>query len=111
MSLIKCPECGNEVSDKATSCPKCAYPISPKPAEIPKPEDKPTVQTIELTSKPFKLQILLSVLAMIGGCIGMVTTAGTDGSSDGPPVFWMVVFFAGCLWLIVTRFLIWWHHE
>ena len=23
MALIKCPECGAEISDKATVCPKC----------------------------------------------------------------------------------------
>lgn len=28
MALIKCPECGKEVSDKADSCPECGYPIS-----------------------------------------------------------------------------------
>ncbi len=28
MSLIMCPECGNEVSDKAASCPKCGYLIN-----------------------------------------------------------------------------------
>ena len=28
MALIKCPECGTEVSDKAAACPKCAYPIA-----------------------------------------------------------------------------------
>ena len=28
MSLIKCPECGKEISDKAVSCPQCGYPIS-----------------------------------------------------------------------------------
>lgn len=27
MSLISCPECQNEISDKALSCPKCGYPI------------------------------------------------------------------------------------
>ena len=27
MALIKCPECGNVVSDMATACPKCGYPI------------------------------------------------------------------------------------
>jgi ribosomal protein L7/L12 len=27
MSLIPCPECGSQVSDKAEKCPKCAYPI------------------------------------------------------------------------------------
>lgn len=25
MALIKCPECGNEISDKAKSCPHCGY--------------------------------------------------------------------------------------
>jgi hypothetical protein len=27
MALISCPECGNEVSDKAPACPKCGVPI------------------------------------------------------------------------------------
>ena len=27
MALIKCPECGNEVSDSAEICPKCGYGI------------------------------------------------------------------------------------
>ncbi|MDR0838838.1 MAG: zinc ribbon domain-containing protein [Oscillospiraceae bacterium] len=33
MALIKCPECGTEVSDKAASCPKCAYPIQSAQAD------------------------------------------------------------------------------
>ena len=28
MSLVKCPECGNEFSDKATACPECGFPTS-----------------------------------------------------------------------------------
>ena len=28
MSLIKCPECGKEFSDKASACPNCGCPIS-----------------------------------------------------------------------------------
>ena len=28
MALIKCPECGREISDRALSCPNCGYPIS-----------------------------------------------------------------------------------
>ena len=27
MALIKCPECGHTVSDKAVKCPKCGYPL------------------------------------------------------------------------------------
>lgn len=28
MALIKCPECGRQVSDKASSCPQCGCPIA-----------------------------------------------------------------------------------
>ena len=28
MGLIKCDECGNEVSDKAESCPRCGAPVT-----------------------------------------------------------------------------------
>jgi len=28
MALIKCPECNNQISDKAYACPKCGYPIN-----------------------------------------------------------------------------------
>lgn len=28
MALIKCPECGKEVSDKATACIHCGFPLS-----------------------------------------------------------------------------------
>lgn len=27
MSLIKCPECGKEISDKAAACPNCGMPL------------------------------------------------------------------------------------
>lgn len=27
MSMIKCPECGREISDKATVCPGCGAPV------------------------------------------------------------------------------------
>lgn len=27
MALIKCPECGNNVSDKAKACPNCGFPV------------------------------------------------------------------------------------
>jgi len=31
MALIKCPDCGTDVSDAATACPKCARPIASAP--------------------------------------------------------------------------------
>ena len=29
MTLVNCPECKAQISDKAHSCPKCGYPIWP----------------------------------------------------------------------------------
>ena len=29
MALIKCGECGNDISDHATTCPNCGNPINP----------------------------------------------------------------------------------
>ena len=37
MSLIKCPECGKEVSDSANVCPNCGYPV--KKMKEKNPED------------------------------------------------------------------------
>jgi len=30
MALIKCPECGKEISDRAAACPNCGFPIASK---------------------------------------------------------------------------------
>ena len=32
MPLIKCPECGLEVSSEAASCPKCGHPLKARPS-------------------------------------------------------------------------------
>jgi hypothetical protein len=40
MALIQCPECSNDVSDKATSCPKCGCPLQPAPSQ-------PVVENVE----------------------------------------------------------------
>ncbi len=34
MSLIKCPECGREISDKAAACPNCGAPVNPNPVQV-----------------------------------------------------------------------------
>lgn len=34
MALIKCPECGKEISDKASACPNCGTPIADKKIKV-----------------------------------------------------------------------------
>ena len=47
MAIIKCPECGNPVSDKAPFCPKCGVEIAGKikPVATPPPPIPPTEKT------------------------------------------------------------------
>lgn len=42
MALIKCPECGKEVSDRAKACPSCAYPIPQTIFQAPSPSFTPS---------------------------------------------------------------------
>lgn len=46
MALIKCPECGKEISDKAIACPHCGFPI----------EKNSTEQKKIITDQPMPIQ-------------------------------------------------------
>ena len=45
MSLIKCPECGQDVSDKAKVCPHCGYELSAAPPNVSVPQEKTEAET------------------------------------------------------------------
>lgn len=64
MSLIKCSECGSDVSDKATLCPKCGNPIHTQVGEA-KPLE------IQLTNKRWKKMGLYSLLMVFIALITM----------------------------------------
>lgn len=34
MALIKCPECGKQISNQAASCPNCGFPIANRPTSV-----------------------------------------------------------------------------
>ena len=53
MALIKCPECGREISDQAPACIHCGYPLPPKQPEPDLlPPDEPNRFSVVLTSPP-----------------------------------------------------------
>ncbi len=57
MALIKCPECGNKISDQAESCPKCGYEMKQK-----KVEEKDYLKTIK--SKWNNKYLIIIVIAV-----------------------------------------------
>jgi hypothetical protein len=69
MSLINCPECGKEISDKVKACPHCGFPFEENNPDA--PQSQP--QQVELTAvnlnrqinwKPILLAILLILIGL-----------------------------------------------
>jgi len=103
MALIKCPECECQISSNAECCPKCGYPIAGGGSTQ---AHGGKIQTVEQTSKKYKLQQLLSSLLIIVSLIVMIV-----GSSLGAATFSMFGLIAGSIWFIMVCFLTWWHHS
>lgn len=68
MALIKCPECGKEISDKASSCPNCGCPIEIQKTEVVNniSEQQITRQSSKkLNKKIIPIVVILAVVAII----------------------------------------------
>jgi hypothetical protein len=117
MALIKCNECGSEISDKATTCPKCGNPLHTstdattntevqeqveKEVKIPS-EEKGTWAKTKLVLGI--ISILLFFLITLQSCAaGLSNTLSENGSSSGSLGLYLAIFMliAGIIG-IVTR--------
>lgn len=85
MALIKCPECGREISDQAAACPQCGFPISAarsEPAEESAPPAPVTTATAGKSSAKGCGTALLIVFLGFIALVVMVFVLGTSGSKD-----------------------------
>ncbi len=127
MALVKCSECGKEISDRAKTCIGCGAPIAAedearKSDEAPGTDFSPNIQsgeqpiTIERTGKKWKLQILLALGTIVVGIIiiavtGVAATAShTHVAPVGGVAFGSVVILAGLFWFVGAAIAAWWHH-
>lgn len=113
MALISCPECGKKVSDKAPACPSCGLPLAkgttPASAstardsqETKGPLRSAPIQTIEATSKPFKLATLLGSLSIILGFIFVANESAAGG---------FVFLLIGLAAVVYGRMGAWWYNR
>lgn len=90
MALIKCPDCGKDVSDEAPSCIHCG---KPKPGEIPPPETPQQKLQRELEGESAKpaskksgcgwvLLPIIGILVLLGMC---ASQQGQPPSTPGMP--------------------------
>lgn len=108
MALIKCSECGNEISDKAESCPKCGNPIVQQRNIN---NTGVNVHTIQETSKKFKKILLLSWILMILGGVSFFSQTGSGIKPEDISVIPIYVLLVGMILYIYSKFQIWWNHK
>ena len=102
MALVKCPECGNEISDTAASCPKCGYGI------------KKSTVTVEATGKKWKALQFLGPLAVIFGIIMLIIALAT---MNGEPIIGVILLVLSIILIVggiiasfIGRIGAWWYH-
>jgi hypothetical protein len=103
MTLIKCPECSRDVSDKAAACPHCAYPVAQTS------HGRRPVQIIEKTGRIWKgVRVLGWALIVVGALVPFAEWAG--GDSTGVAAGWWIGM-AGVACLVTGRAGTWWYHR
>lgn len=81
MSLIKCPECGKEISDHARRCPNCGYPLEPKP--IIQPQNRNETQRANLPNTSENSKLLIAVIITILGCLLLLNILTKNRGGSG----------------------------
>ncbi|MDE7230175.1 MAG: zinc-ribbon domain-containing protein [Oscillospiraceae bacterium] len=68
MALIKCPNCGNQMSDKAAACPHCGAPVLSKSniANYSAPITNTTAQKTSSNKTPVIIGVCIAAAAIIG---------------------------------------------
>lgn len=103
--LIRCMECGNEVSDKAESCPKCGYPINnseyipiQKPVQQQQTPQPPNIQ-YTVKKKETTLSIvacimgLLTITSFIGFILGLIDICKNDKTRSHKGSIFAIIMF------------------
>lgn len=70
MALIKCPECGKEVSDKASTCPNCAYPFGNNNDIVNELKKQSEYTIICEKKRTFKVFLTLTIICV--ACFGLM---------------------------------------
>lgn len=93
MALIKCPDCGKEVSNRAANCIHCGYPLAVKEPNVSfnenngiHNENHKTAPLIVNKSKQRKLsksvKVIMAILAVIVLMVGIVTFTSNRFSDE-----------------------------
>jgi len=102
MTLIKCPECSLDISDKAIACPHCGYPFARTA------QGARSVQVIEKTGRKWKATLALGWLFTVCGVLVLFAEWAADDRRGVALGWWVAGTGVACLW--IGRAGAWWYH-
>lgn len=70
MALIKCPECGKEISDKAIACPECGCPMN---------DQKPVVVRKDYKARAKAFTIAGIIVFLLTGVVAIANSSKMSG--------------------------------
>ncbi|MBN8427531.1 MAG: zinc ribbon domain-containing protein [Xanthomonadales bacterium] len=92
MALIKCSECGKEISDRAGACPGCGAPVNGSTATA--PSSAAVTKSVRVERAGFKWEAIGFVLILVAMFTGI---AGAGGFAGLLGLIGFVVFIIGRL--------------
>ena len=108
MALIKCPECGKEVSNTVIRCIHCGFSINKQTNN----RYNEKVVTIQKTGKDIKRQSAIgSVLLVIALACLFFGIMSFDHGGKALIVVGVVLMLMGVAFRISARARKWWHHD
>jgi hypothetical protein len=101
MSLIQCPECKNEISDKAIYCPQCGYPIAKHLKRVFSPGNE---------NKRNKAKIFLPAILIFLSAI-LIMTGSFSINQGKPMLLGIFLLLAGIIWIQIITIIDWNRHR
>ena len=108
MALVKCPDCGRDVSTSATSCPQCGRPMSAVAAPAAPAAGSGKEETLWRGTPSWKLVLGKIIRALIVAIVlPVIYYFGRDFLAQYAGVVWIVIGIA-ILWQVVEIILALW---
>jgi hypothetical protein len=104
MALIKCPECGKQISDKAATCPNCGIDVQkafmPSPQHLYQPNSVVPETFIKTRRAPFGIVAL--ILSIVSYILLLIMVMGISTGRSELSLIIVFVLYASILGLVFS---------